>query len=106
MIIAYRGSGVIYIKEHGTLKEHLDTNWMQQDKKYGDRGCLYAEFPLLPLPAKIRIVGNTRAYGGNNPIDKPAVESWTYVEIGPGGQVINQNVNANTGNYNFRGNEL
>ena len=108
MIIAYRGSGRIYINEHGSLKEYLDTNWMQQDKKYGDKGCYYAEFPLIPFPAKIKIVGNTRAYEGNNRLDKPAVEAWTYVEIGSGGQIISQNVNANTGFHwtHLDGNEL
>ena len=94
MIIAYRGSGVIYIKNHGSLRQYGDTNWMQQDKKYGDNDCLYAEYPLISLPAKIQIVGNTYPYEGENTISKPAVESWSYVEIGSEGEVVFQNINA------------
>ena len=82
---------------HGYLKEFLDTNWMQQDRKYGDNNCLYAEFPLVPFPAKIKIVGDTRPYSGSNSLSKPAVESWTYVEIGPRGEIVRQNINAQSG---------
>ena len=81
--------------EHGSLRQFGDTNWMQQDRKYGDNDCWYAEFPLIPLPAKIRMVGNTRAYSGSQSQRKPAVESWTYAEIGSGGEVIHQNINNN-----------
>ena len=95
MIIAYRGSGRVYIKEHGSLRQFGDTNWMQQDRKYGNNDCWYAEFPLIPFPAKIRIVGDTYGYSGERNLDKPAGESWTYVNIGADGQIVHQNINNN-----------
>ena len=93
MIVAYRGSGSIFIMEHRSHKPYGDVNWMEQDEKYGNNDCWYAEFPLIPLPAKIRISGDTLAYSGSHSQRKPAVESWTYVEIGPGGEIILQNRN-------------
>ena len=95
MVIGYRGSGRVYIMEHSSLRQFGDTNWMQQDQKYGNKDCWYAEFPLIPFPAKIRIVGDTLAYSGNHSQRKPAVESWTYVDIGAGGEIIHQNMNNN-----------
>ena len=67
---------------------------MQQDQKYGNNDCWYAEFPLIPLPAQITIVGNTLPYdGSHSPEEKPVVESWTYVNTGANGEVVHQSIN-------------
>mmetsp|Transcript_41292 Transcript_41292/g.106850 ORF Transcript_41292/g.106850 Transcript_41292/m.106850 type:complete len:129 (+) Transcript_41292:152-538(+) len=37
-----------------TLKKFKDNDWRAQDRRYGERGCRYVEYPLPPLPATVR----------------------------------------------------
>ena len=90
MIIAYRGLGDVYIKGMNS-KRYRDTNWMDQNNKYGDNKCWYAEFPLVSFPAKLQVVGNTLAHVGT---PKPAVEAWSYFELDSNGIVTFRKVNA------------
>ena len=89
MIIAYRGMGGVYIKGVNS-KPYGDTNWMVQNNKYGDNKCWYAEFPLVPLPAKLQVIGNTLAHVGTT---KPRVEAWSSFEINVNGVVVARNIN-------------
>ncbi|CAJ1327732.1 unnamed protein product [Effrenium voratum] len=44
------------------LKPLKDNKWREQDRRYGERDCRYAEFAIPPLPASIQVIG--RAIGG------------------------------------------
>lgn len=91
MVIAYRGMGTVYIQSHSTLRQY-DGNRMEQNRKYGNNECSYAEFPLISYPTSIKIIGNTQAHVG---CTKPAVETWTDVSIGSDGSPDSQSLNNN-----------
>eukprot|EP00434_Breviolum_minutum_P036764 symbB.v1.2.032587.t1/scaffold3931.1/size48062/1 len=44
------------------LKPLKDNKWLEQERRYGERDCKYAEFSIPPLPAEINVLG--RAVGG------------------------------------------
>eukprot|EP00435_Cladocopium_sp_Y103_P017490 s4745_g4.t1 len=44
------------------LKPLKDHKWLEQERRYGERDCKYAEFAIPPLPAEINVLG--RAVGG------------------------------------------
>ncbi|CAK9103913.1 unnamed protein product [Durusdinium trenchii] len=44
------------------LKPLKDNKWLEQERRYGERDCKYAEFAIPPLPAEINVLG--RAVGG------------------------------------------
>ena len=96
IVIAYRGMGDIYIKQHRGLREYRDSNWMGKNRKYGNNQCSYAEFPLIGFPTTITIVGDTLPHsGGRGYVRKPAVETSAYVRIGSNGFPTYQRMSAN-----------
>ena len=100
MVIAYRGMGSVYIKNHRHLREYHDSNWMGKNRKYGNYECHYAEFPLISFPQNIQVVGNTLPHSGwRGYVRKPAVETWASVSIASNGFPTSQSLWSNKSWY-------
>lgn len=106
IIVGYQGMGKVKVRHHmkghdkmlKEIKGYYKPNGeevpgpsrVEQIKKWGDRGCWYAEFPAPQLPFDISVDGVTTEHSGSRlygKVVKPDVEAHIHAKFDAEGKV-------------------